>query len=68
MHVLAASDPIIVDLSVALLGTADSWPLLLLVLLVIIPAVWSRDADRRRRARQVLQLLRPHHRPGEDRG
>ncbi|MEE2040866.1 hypothetical protein Q8791_26965 [Nocardiopsis sp. CT-R113] len=48
------------DLVVALLGTADTWPLLLLVLLVAAPAVWSRDARRRRRARQVLALLRPH--------
>lgn len=49
------------DLTVALLGTADSWPLLLLILFVVVPAVWSRDARRRRRARQVLRLLRPHH-------
>lgn len=53
-----ASSGLVVDLSVALLGTADTWPLLLLVLFVIVPAVWSRDAHRRRRARQVLRLLR----------
>ncbi|WP_017590805.1 hypothetical protein [Nocardiopsis ganjiahuensis] len=46
------------ELVVALLGTADSWPLLLLVLLVVVPAVWSRDAHRRRRARHVLRLMR----------
>ncbi|CAL9624567.1 hypothetical protein SUDANB121_05926 (plasmid) [Nocardiopsis dassonvillei] len=62
MPVLAPSD-LVVDLSVALLGTADSWPLLLLVLFVIVPAVWSRDAHRRRRARQVLRLLRSPRRP-----
>lgn len=57
MPALAPSD-LGVDLSVALLGTTDTWPLLLLVLFVIVPAVWSRDAHRRRRARQVLRLLR----------
>ncbi|MCP3012964.1 hypothetical protein NGM33_06425 [Nocardiopsis dassonvillei] len=62
MPLLAASDTAVVDLTVALLGTADSWPLLLLVVLVIVPAVWSRDTRRRRRARQVLGLLRPPHR------
>jgi len=62
MPVLAASDPAL-DLMVAFLGTADSWPLLILVLLVIVPAVWSRDVRRRRRARQVLRLLRSSHRP-----
>jgi hypothetical protein len=57
MPALTVSD-LLVELAVALLGTAESWPLLLLVLLVIVPAVWSRDARRRRRARQVLRLLR----------
>ncbi|CAL9624130.1 hypothetical protein SUDANB121_05916 (plasmid) [Nocardiopsis dassonvillei] len=54
------------EVVVALLGTADSWPLLLLVLLVAVPAVWSRDPGRRRRARQVLALLRPHRGSEED--
>lgn len=53
-----ASSGLVVDLAVALLGTAESWPLLLFVLFVIVPAVWSRDARRRSRARQVLLLLR----------
>lgn len=57
MLVLADAN-LIVDLMVALLGTASSWPLLLLVLLVVVPAVWSRDTARRHRARQVLRLLR----------
>jgi hypothetical protein len=57
MPVLAVAN-LTADLMVALLGTADSWPLLLLVLLVVVPAVWSRDADRRHRARQILRLLR----------
>ncbi|MEE2040899.1 hypothetical protein Q8791_27130 [Nocardiopsis sp. CT-R113] len=59
MPAYTLSEPAL-DLVVALLGTADTWPLLLLVLLVATPAVWSRDARRRRRARQVLALLRPH--------
>lgn len=58
MPALAVVD-LAVDLLVALLGTASSWPLLLIVLLVVVPAVWSRDARRRHRARQVLRLLRP---------
>ncbi|MEV6819856.1 hypothetical protein AB0M72_13975 [Nocardiopsis dassonvillei] len=62
MPLLTASDTAVVDLTVALLGTAESWPLLLLVVLVVVPAVWSRDTRRRRRARQVLRLLRPQHR------
>ncbi|ADH68048.1 MULTISPECIES: hypothetical protein [Nocardiopsis] len=62
MPLLSVSDTAVVDLTVALLGTADSWPLLLLVVLVVVPAVWSRDTRRRRRARQVLRLLRPQHR------
>ncbi|MEU1898516.1 MULTISPECIES: hypothetical protein [Nocardiopsis] len=62
MPLLSASDTAVVDLTVALLGTADSWPLLLLVVLVVVPAVWSRDTRRRRRARQVLRLLRPQQR------
>ncbi|WP_017603005.1 hypothetical protein [Nocardiopsis alkaliphila] len=57
MSVLAVA-ALVMDLVVALLGTVGSWPLLLLVLLVIVPAVWSRDARRRHRARQVLRLLR----------
>ncbi|MFD3685481.1 hypothetical protein ACFWTE_11750 [Nocardiopsis sp. NPDC058631] len=57
MPILALAD-LTVDLVVALLGTAGSWPLLLLVLLVVVPAVWSRDTGRRHRARQVLRLLR----------
>lgn len=48
-----------VELMVALLGTAGAWPALLLVLLVVVPAVWSRDVCRRRRALRVLRLLRP---------
>ncbi|MFE1472146.1 hypothetical protein [Nocardiopsis dassonvillei] len=62
MPVLAPSD-LVVDLTVALLGTAESWPLLLLVLFVIVPAICSRDARRRRRARQVLRLLYSPRRP-----
>jgi hypothetical protein len=67
MPVLAAS-ALVMDATVALLGTADSWPLLLLVLFVVVPAVWSRDAHRRRRARQVLRLLRPSLRPHDAEG
>ncbi|GAB2521075.1 hypothetical protein [Nocardiopsis aegyptia] len=62
MPVLAPSS-LVVDLAVALLGTAESWPLLLLVVFVIVPAVWSRDTRRRRRAWQVLRLLRSPRRP-----